>query len=228
MELQVFSSKGEICLKTEPHSFLYDQLLRYVEGTPYYPLLVSLEKDFQVAHSDLSALLDRVAADIKHLREELRALPQFDAPRDQLIELMILGEKLLLAVRFPPHAQLLQLHYFYLDIRKASEDNCDLLIFLIPALTSIQFRMLKLLKDATDGLDIEHLQAVLNREYQRLSGMEIVTEEIKQRFNQDVADLNREGAIAESIAVLLKWDLLHEDVMRRRIVATRKLRLIQL
>jgi len=228
MQLQVFTSKGEICLKTDPQSFPYARLLRCVEGTPYYPLLVSLEKDFWVAHNDLSAILDCAATDIKHLREELRAAPQFDAPRDQLIEVPILGEKLLLAVRFPLHAQLLQLRYLYVDIRKASEDNCDLLIFLVPPLTSIQFRMLKLLKEAQDGLAIEHLQDALTQEYQRLSHLEIVTEELRQQFNHDVANLSREGAITESIVLLLKWDLLQEDIKERRLVATKKLRLIQL
>ena len=228
MQLQLFTSSGEICLKTDSHSFLYARLLHYVEGTPYYPLLVTLKEDFQVVHNDLSAMLDRMATDIKNTRDELCVVPQFTAPPDQLIRVTILGKKLLLAVRLPLHSQLLQLHYLYLDISKASEDKCDLLVFLVPTLTAIQFRILKLLKDVPDGIDKDHLEDALTREYQRLSHLEIVPEEIKRQFNQDVAKLKREGAITESIALLKKWDLLHEDIIGRRVVATKKLLLVQL
>jgi hypothetical protein len=228
MQLQLFMSKGEICLKTDSHSPLYTRLLRYVENTPYYPLLASLEKDFEITHNDLSTILDYAVSDIKHLKDEFRTLPQLDAPRDQLIEVTILDEKLMLAVRLPLHTQLLQLHYLYLGIRKAYDNGCDLTVFLVPALTSLQFRILNLLQDTSEGLDTDHLQDALIEEYQRLSHMEIVTEELKQQFDQDLAKLNREGTIAESIILLQKWDLVYEDVGGRRIVATNKLRFIQL
>jgi len=228
MKVQIIDDVGEICLKTIQQSLLYEKLLEYVKGTVYHSSFARTEDGFRITCEDLLPILDVMAGDIRNLREELRSTPEPAIPRNWLSKVTVLGEVVLLYPVLPSHSLLMELHELYLAFEKAATGGRDLVVYFIPPLTSNQYRLLRVLRESLGGVELSRLEQTIKEEYQRLLGVDVVDEGLRADFEKAMLEFSTNTLLDEDIPFLKKRGLLGEDPGGKKLVATEKLRLVQI
>jgi hypothetical protein len=145
-----------------------------------------------------------------------------------LSEVTILGQKTFLYPKFPLHGQLVRLHELFVGLAKAANAKLGLDIFVIPVFNSLQFRLVKALKKAPAGIAAADLPQILLREYARLSRLDVISDELKSSFENDVRELKNTAVLEANLAILKSWHLIRQMEPGRKILPTQKLLQIDL
>jgi hypothetical protein len=226
MEIQAFNDNEDLCFRTNPGEFIYQRFLAYVDGSPLHEFFLQLDQDFMMSLSDQATLLARISEEIETYKERLRSLPPVDLPRDHLTAVTIKDEQFFLYPLSDVHRELMQLGRLFTDISETLEQKSVLRVFIVPTLTSIQFRLLTILK-RTGGIERRDLEAALVKDYQRLIQSEIVTAELRAEFERDVFSLKEGPVIEESLQTLIASRLIEPDV-EESLTPTQKLLLVRI
>jgi hypothetical protein len=226
MKVQVFRASGELCFTAPTNGFLYKRLLQYAPNTQHLERFQLLSSDFEMDQSDVRLLVERTEADLRVMLRELRSHPKPDVPRSHLVRVTILGEQVRLYPRLELHSELLALHRAFMELVRAEQEGGTITVYLVPPVSSAEYRLLHVLKRAPDGVRRPDLKDAIVAEYDRLLASE-VSEELRREFAAQ-RDSVTDATASEAVDVLSRWNLLTEDEPHENVMATEKLRRIRL
>lgn len=228
MELQFFDQNGQHCLTLRQVDPLYPSLVRSFVNTPYHQAFLNPKEDFHIVHKHLPVVLANLRHELEVQRDHIGAELAPDILGDSLSEVTILEEPLLLYLRDPLHAQLLRLNKMFLHLNQVEKMGRDVQVLIVPDLSSIEYHILRILKNARDGLQVTNLHHMLEDEYKRLAATEILTHELQESMEKDLQEIQQTSVLERLLIRLQQWQLLQNDVKGQTVVGTAKLFRIRL
>lgn len=228
MEFQFFGTDNSYLFSLRISNHISQLLLPHFTKSSYERAFSSPISDFIIEHQHIAQITSSIRSELEELLKLFTSESETMKAIETLSEKTVLQRRLLLDLRNPLHMTLLQVHNIYEKLNEAASQGIDLRVFIVPDLSSMDFHLLKFIKDASATIDLVQLRQGLKLEYDRIVALPILTAELLEVIKQDAEKIIAPGVLEQLISRLANWELLEVEQSSSTVRASIKLILIRL
>jgi len=228
MEFQFFGTGNSYLFSLRTSDHISQLLLPHFTKSSYGSAFSSPTSDFTIEHQHIAQITSSIRSELEELLKLITSEPETMEAIETLSETTVLQRRLLLDLRNPLHMTLLRVHNIFEKLNEAASQGIDLRVFIIPDLSSMDFHLLKVIKDTSATLDLVQLRQALKLEYGRIVALPILTAELLETIKQDTEEIITPGVLEQLVSRLANWKLLEVEQRSGTVRASIKLILIRL